>query len=71
MGRSRYLFFSSLLVSSGCAPLDGPASRVGVEDEEALEDMDGQYMDTGGWGIVCAMRETKGIDFRPRRAGGV
>ena len=71
MGRSRYLFFSSLLVISGCAPLDGPAARVGVEDEEALEDMDGRYMDTAVWGIAYAMRETKGIDFRPRRARGV
>jgi hypothetical protein len=41
-----------------------------VEDEEALEDMDGRYMDTAVWGIVSAMRETKRIDFRPRRAGG-
>lgn len=51
--------------------MDEPANRVGVEDEEALEDMDGRYMENGGWGIVCAMREMKGIDFRPRRAGGV
>jgi len=43
MGQSRYLFFSSLLVSRGCAPLDMPAAGVGVEDEEALEDMDGLY----------------------------
>jgi hypothetical protein len=35
-----YLFFSSLLVSRGCVPLDGPAAGVGVDDEEALEDMD-------------------------------
>jgi len=52
-------------VSSGCAPLEGPAARVGVEDKEALEDMDGRYMNTGGWGIVCAMRKTKGIDTGP------
>jgi hypothetical protein len=49
--------------------LDGPATRVGVEDEEALEDMDGRYMETGGWDIVCAMRETKGIDSGPGGQG--
>ena len=45
MGRIAYLFFSSLLVSKGCAPLDGPAAGVGVEDEEALalEDMGELY----------------------------
>lgn len=35
-----YLFFSSLLVSIGCVPLDVLAPGVGVEDE-ALEDMGG------------------------------
>jgi hypothetical protein len=51
-------------------PLDGPAAGVGVEDEEALEDMDERYIDTGGWGIVCAMRKTKGIDSGPGGQGG-
>jgi len=38
------LFFSSLLVSKGCVPFNGPAAGVGVlEDEEALEDMDERY----------------------------
>jgi hypothetical protein len=35
-----YLFFSSLLVSKGCVPLDWPIAGVGVDDEEALVDMD-------------------------------
>jgi len=43
MRRHAYLFFSSLLVSKGCAPLEGPAAGVGVEDEEALEDMEELY----------------------------
>jgi len=47
-------------------PFDGPAAGVGVEDEEALEDMDGRFIDSGGWGI---MRETKGIDSGPGGQG--
>lgn len=57
-------------MSSGCAPLDGPATRVGVEDEETLEDMDRRYMDSGGWGIVCAMRETEGDRFQAQKGRG-
>jgi len=42
-------------------PLEGPAAGVGVEDEEALEDMEERYYRRGdGRGIVGAMRETEG-----------
>jgi hypothetical protein len=46
--------------------LDRPVAGVGVEDEEAVEDMD-----NGGMGIMCAMRETKGIDSGPDGQGGL
>lgn len=52
-----YLFFSSLLVSKGCVPLDVLAPGVGVEDE-ALEDMGGRcYRDD--LGIRRAMEERR------------
>jgi hypothetical protein len=51
-----YLFFSSLLVSKGCVPLDVLAPGVGVEDE-ALEDMGGRcYKELG---IRRAMEERR------------
>jgi hypothetical protein len=54
--RSGYLFFSSLLVTKGCVPLDGPASGVGVDDGEALGNMD--YW--AEWGIRCGMSAGQG-----------
>lgn len=70
MGQSKYLFFSSLLASKGCAPLDGPAAGVGVEDDEALEDMDGCTMDM--WrGYYERDEGDEGNRLRPSRASGV
>jgi hypothetical protein len=64
-----YLFFSSLLVSKGCVPLDVLAPGVGVEDE-ALEDMGGRCY-KGDLGIRRAMEERRGGARRePAGEGG-
>lgn len=54
-------------------PLDGPAAGVGVEDEEALADMDGLYvlLIEGGEGYYVRDEGDEGDRFRPSRAGGV
>lgn len=54
-------------------PLDGPAAGVGVEDEEALADMDGLYvlLIEGGEGNYVRDEGDEGDRFRPSRAGGV
>ena len=54
-------------------PLDGPAAGVGVEDEEALEDMDGLYelLREGEGGYYVRDEGDEEDRFRPGRAGGV